>query len=79
MAEWIALAVLHSVIVFWIPYSLYAPTDGTESAKGVTDGMDVSGLMTFTSLACGMTLKVALEMNSWSWLNHLVIVVSFWV
>jgi magnesium-transporting ATPase (P-type) len=77
MLLWILTAVAHSVVVFWIPYGLYAPVDGSEDGKhGWTDGMDVAGLMTFSSLCWGMQVKVALEMHSWTWLNNLFLIVS---
>ncbi len=76
MAIWIVTAVAHSVIVFWIPYGLYSPVDGSQNSKGWVDGMDVAGLMTFCSLVWGMQVKVALEIHTWTWINHLFLIVS---
>jgi hypothetical protein len=77
MFLWIATSVAHSLIVFWIPYGLYSPIDGSEyGARGWTDGMDVAGLMTFCSLVWGMQVKVALETKTWTWVNHLVLAVG---
>ena len=89
MAVWLLKAIAHSLIVFWLPYGVFsggrasANLDGdswaggsASSGNGMSDGMAVAGLATFSSLVWAMQVKVGLETLSWTWLNVLMIVIS---
>jgi magnesium-transporting ATPase (P-type) len=77
MLYWIMRAVLHSAIVFWLPYGAFAPVDGTVDGQGgLVDGMSVAGLTTFLALVWAMQVKVGMIASTWTWINHLVIWLS---
>jgi hypothetical protein len=76
MLIWIGKAVCHSAIVFWIPYGCYAAIEKGWSGHGHADGIAVNGFTTFSCLVWGMTLQVAIQTKTWTWLNHFFIAIS---
>lgn len=82
MAAWLAQAVAHSAIVFWIPYGVYGAVDGDTADSGSSiahagqTGLSVAGLLTFSCLVWGMTLKVAFETLTWTYLNVIMVAIS---
>lgn len=80
MLSWIAKAVAHSAIVFWIPYGVYSTYDASwDGTNGRVDGMAVAGLTTFCCLVWGMTLQVSIQTLTWTWLNHFFVWLSLGV
>jgi hypothetical protein len=77
MRTWAIKAIVHSVLVFWIPYGCYSVIDGSwDSSSGMTDGLAVAGLATFCSLVWGMQLTVSFQTFYWTRLNTIFIAIS---
>jgi hypothetical protein len=69
---WIVRAVLHSAVVFWLPFGCYALNGPLwDASHGMSDGLDVAGFATFCALIWGMQFKVSMETLSWTYLNHI--------
>ena len=82
MLVWLGQAVLHSAVVFWLPYGVYGADDvgtspsGAAGGGGGATGQAAAGILTFSCLVWGMTLKVAFETLSWTYLNTLMVALS---
>lgn len=63
MLSWIANAVVHSCIIFWLP-ALYA--SGTWDADGTGDGLLVVGTTVYTGMIMAMHARVVLETSTWT-------------
>lgn len=62
--KWIWQAILHSVVLFWIPS--IAMSIGVEWSTGRTDGYLVVGTVIYTSVVITTCLKAGLELDSWT-------------
>jgi len=70
-------AVLHSVLIFWLPYGSFSVKDTPWDYKyGRGDGIDVRGFATFCSMIWAMQLAVGLITLSWTKWNIGVIIFS---
>ncbi|XP_055378275.1 probable phospholipid-transporting ATPase IA isoform X3 [Condylostylus longicornis] len=69
---WIGNALLHSILLFWLPLLAYQ----SESiwGNGKTGGYLVLGNTVYTFVVITVCLKAGLIMKSWTWLTH----VSIW-
>ncbi len=77
MGKWGATAIIHSVIVFWIPYGTYAVWDTLwDGETGYTQGLNTAGLSTFICLVWGMQLTVSFITLSWTKWNVGILVLS---
>ena len=86
MLLWIARAVVHSAVIFWLCYGVFAgqnPAQDNSHAQstGVVDGMAGAGLTTFAAMIVAMTFKVGVETLSWTNYNIGMVVISMvgWV
>ena len=81
LLAWLTRAIAHATLIFWLAYGVYSGDgdgDGSlwGSQKGLTDGMAMAGITTFSALTFAMQVKVGVETFSWTWLNILLIAAS---
>lgn len=73
MLSWIANAVVHSVIIFWLPV-LYA--EDAWSSNGMEDGLLVTGTTIYTGMIMAMHGRVMLEISTWTRVHVFFLVIS---
>ena len=66
--KWIGNAILHSVLLFWLP--TLAMGTGVSWQSGQTDGYLVLGNTVYTLVVISTCLKAGLEMDAWTWFSH---------
>ncbi len=76
MLKWIAAAIVHSLILFWLPYGVYMGIDAAFSRNGSADGFEMASWTTFSALVWGMQLSVSLQTLSWTRLNIIMMLIS---
>ncbi|XP_037914217.1 probable phospholipid-transporting ATPase IA isoform X4 [Hermetia illucens] len=65
---WIINALIHSVLLFWLPMLAYK--NETIWGSGRTGGFLVLGNIVYTYVVITVCLKAGLITNSWTWLTH---------
>ncbi|KAL5287332.1 ATP8A1 family protein [Megaselia abdita] len=65
---WIANALLHSVLLFWLPMLAYESE--VIWGSGTTGGYLVLGNLVYTYVVVTVCLKAGLTTNSWNWMTH---------
>ncbi|XP_055915903.1 probable phospholipid-transporting ATPase IA isoform X3 [Eupeodes corollae] len=65
---WIFNALLHSVMLFWLPMLAYRSE--VIWSDGKTGGYLILGNMVYTYVVVTVCLKAGLSTNSWTWLTH---------
>ena len=70
--KWMTLSFVHSLIIFFLPYSLYYYSVSVESG-GQSQGMWELGVLIYTSVVLITNLRLALLFRSWSWLHHMAL------
>ena len=70
MTGWILHSVVYALIIFFIPYFVYAGSDDILSGSGQASGMAVTGHTTYSAMIFAMQLRVAMITNTWTILNH---------
>jgi hypothetical protein len=78
LSLWLCYAVVHSLLVFWLPYASFAAQDTVWDAagKGLTDGFDVRGFAVFCTMTWAMQLSVSLNTLHWTRWNYGLIIFS---
>ena len=77
LVGWLGLAVLHSLLVFWLPYASFSPRDTVwDASSGLMDGIDVRGLVVFCVMTWAMQLSISLNTLSWTRWNIGLIALS---
>lgn len=68
---WVCLALVHSVVVFVLPY--FSMTQDVAWGHGMVGGYLMVGNMVYTYVVVTVCLKAGLEMDAWTWVTHLAI------
>ena len=69
--KWIFNAILHSIILFWLPMMAYEY--GTVWKNGFNNDFLALGNTVYTCVILTVCLKAGLETNAWNWIIHLSI------
>jgi magnesium-transporting ATPase (P-type) len=81
---WIAWAVLHSVIVFWVFFGVMGansldgskPVENGWESNGQQEGLYVQGTGQFSVMLWAMQFEVLMQTVSWTWLTYLMMAIS---
>lgn len=68
---WVWLALVHSVLVFVLPY--FSMTQDVAWGHGMVGGYLMTGNMVYTYVVITVCLKAGLETDAWTWVTHLAI------
>lgn len=64
---WLGYGILHSVIIFWLPYASHSTKDTVwDGTSGYNDGLDIKGFTTFCAMVWCMQLAVSLITHTWT-------------
>ena len=76
--KWIANAIVHSAILFWLPMFTYG--NGVVWISGENGDYLVVGNIVYSCVMVTVCLKAGLAVDSWNWLIHLSIwgSIAFW-
>ena len=75
--QWLGYAVVHSLLVFWLPYASFSLKDTAwEPRTGYSQGIDVRGLAIFCAMTWAMQLSVSFSTLTWTRWNWGVIAFS---
>ena len=75
--QWLGYAVVHSLLVFWLPYASFSLKDTAwEPRTGYSQGIDVRGLAIFCAMTWAMQLSVSWSTLTWTRWNWGVIAFS---
>jgi len=66
--KWIANAIFHSVLLFWLP--MLAMKFGVSWDTGKSDGYLVLGNTVYTLVVVTTCFKAGIEMDAWTWFSH---------
>ena len=69
--KWMANALIHSVVLFWIPMTSYG--HGIEWSSGRSGGYLVLGQIVYTSVMITVCSKAGLEIISWNWICQMAV------
>ena len=79
LASWLVYAVLHSLLVFWLPFGSFKGDTVWDASKGLLDGTEVRGFVIFCTMTWAMQLSVSLNTLSWTRWNYGLILFSQFV
>ena len=69
--KWIGNAILHSMVLFWLPMKAFKY--GTVWENGFSGDYLVLGNTVYSCVVLTVCLKAGLETNAWNWIIHLSI------
>jgi len=79
LASWLVYAVLHSLLVFWLPFGSFKGDTVWDASKGLMDGIEIRGFVIFCTMTWAMQLSVSLNTLSWTRWNYGLILFSQFV
>jgi phospholipid-transporting ATPase len=76
LGGWLADALVHSFLCFFIPMLAFSEGGMTMRSDGKTADLDYFGAVCYTLILLTVTFRLALETYRWTWVNMVVMAVS---